>query len=169
VTADQLRGTGAERHAGEYIARHVDFPPEPSIRLTGDIVEFCARNVPKFNPISVSGTHIAECGANSIQVIAYPMLNALCYIDEVLRRGLSIDEFAPQITFHLPAGGLENYSLWESIAKFRAGAASGPVCCRNAGAKDPKSLRMKFSTGWAAAGSRQRSRSTTSRGSRTTR
>jgi methylmalonyl-CoA mutase N-terminal domain/subunit len=154
VPMDQLRGTVQNDVLKEYIARGMwIFPPEPSLKITGDIVEFCARNLPKFNPISVSGTHIAECGANSIQVMAYPMLNAICYIDEVLKRGLTIDEFAPQITFHLPAGGLENYGLWESIAKFRAGRRVwARLLQERYGAKDPRSLRFKFSTGVGGSG-----------------
>ena len=154
VPMEQLRGTVQNDVLKEYIARGMwIFPPEASLKLTGDIVEFCARNLPRFNPISVSGTHIAECGANSIQVMAYPLLNALCYIDEVLRRGLSIDEFAPQITFHLPAGGLENYGLWESIAKFRAGRRIwARLLQERYGAKDPRSLRFKFSTGVGGSG-----------------
>ena len=154
VSVAQVRGTIQNDVLKEYIARGMWlFPPAPSIRITGDIIEHCARHVPKFNPISVSGTHIAECGATSIQAMGIPMLNAMCYIDEVLRRGLTIDEFAPQLTFHLPAGGLENYSLWESIAKFRAGRRIWAEVMKDRyGAKDPRSLRMKFSTGVGGSG-----------------
>lgn len=154
VPMEQLRGTVQNDVLKEYIARGMwIFPPEPSIKITGDIIEFCARKLPKFNPISVSGTHIAECGANSIQVMAYPMLNAFCYIDEVIRRGLAAEDFIPQLTFHLPAGGLENYSLWESIAKFRAGRRVWAKLVRERyGTNDPRSLRLKFSTGVGGSG-----------------
>lgn len=154
VPMEQLRGTVQNDVLKEYIARGMwIFPPQPSIKLTGDIIEFCARHLPKFNPISVSGTHIAECGATSVQCIAYPMLNAFCYIDEVLKRGVSVDEFAPQLTFHLPAGGMENYSLWESIAKFRAARRVWARLVRERyGTDDPRSLRLKFSTGVGGSG-----------------
>jgi methylmalonyl-CoA mutase, N-terminal domain len=154
VPMEELRGTVQNDVLKEYIARGMwIFPPQPSIKITGDIVEFCARHLPKFNPISVSGTHIAECGANSVQVLAYPILNAFCYIDEVLARGLAADEFIPQLTFHLPAGGLENYGLWESIAKFRAGRRIWARLVKERyGVEDPKSLRLKFSTGVGGSG-----------------
>lgn len=154
VPMTQLRGTIQNDVLKEYIARGMWlFPPEPSLRIAGDIIEFCARNVPKFNPISVSGTHIAECGANSAQVMAYPMLNAMRYIDEVIRRGMSFEEFAPQITFHLPAGGLENYGLWESIAKFRAGRRVwAKLVTERYGATSRRATAMKFSTGVGGSG-----------------
>jgi methylmalonyl-CoA mutase, N-terminal domain len=154
VPQDQLRGTIQNDVLKEYIARGMWlFPPEPSLRIAGDIIEYCARHVPKFNPISVSGTHIAECGANSIQVMAYPMLNALRYIDEVIRRGMPFEDFAAQITFHMPAGGLENYNLWESIAKFRAGRRVWAKLVRERyGAKSRRATAMKFSTGVGGSG-----------------
>lgn len=149
VPMDQLRGTIQNDVLKEYVARGMWlFPPQPSLRIAGDIIEFCARNVPKFNPISVSGTHIADCGASSVQTMAYPMLNALRYIDEVIGRGMSFEEFAPQITFHLPAGGLENYGLWESIAKFRAGRRLWAKLVKERyGATSRRAMAMKFSTG----------------------
>src|SRR5690606_14499479 len=112
-----------------------------------------ARHVPKFNPISVSGTHIAECAATSAQTMAYPMLHAMCYIDEVIQRGMGFEEFAPQITFHLPAGGIENYGLWESIAKFRAGRRVWARLVRERyGAESRAATAMKFSTGVGGSG-----------------
>lgn len=154
VPAAQLRGTIQNDVLKEYIARGMWlFPPGPSLRIAGDIIEYCARHVPKFNPISVSGTHIAECGATSAQAMAYPMLHAMRYIDEVISRGLSFADFAPQITFHLPAGGLENYSLWESIAKFRAGRRVwAKLATERYGATDRRTAAMKFSTGVGGSG-----------------
>lgn len=149
VPAGQLRGTLQNDMLKEYIARGTwIYPPGPSLRLVADVIEYCARHVPRFNPISVSGTHIAECEASSAQILAYTLLNAQCYIDAVRERGLQIDDFAHQITFHYPAGGLETYGWFEIIAKFRAARRMWARLIKEKyGAQNPKSMQFKFSTG----------------------
>ena len=105
IDRKQLKGTVQNDILKEYIARGTwIFPPKPSVKLVGDTVAFCIREVPNFNAISVSGTHIREYGADAAQAVALPISIAQVYIDEVLKRGFSIDEIAPLLSFHLPVG-----------------------------------------------------------------
>ncbi len=92
------------------------YPPRPSVKLIGDTMEYSAKELPKCNPVSVCGYHIRESGATPAQEIAYAILIANVYIDEVLKRGLNIDDFAGRITFNFNIYG----NLWEQVAKFRA-------------------------------------------------
>ncbi|MHB9097686.1 MAG: methylmalonyl-CoA mutase family protein, partial [Syntrophales bacterium] len=106
VEPKRLRGTIQNDILKEYIARGTwIFPPEPSIKLVGDLVEYCNKEIPRFNAISVSGTHIMEYGANTMQSVALAISIAEVYIREVLKRGSNIDEIAPLFSFHLPIGG----------------------------------------------------------------
>ncbi len=92
------------------------YPPRPSVKLIGDTMEYSAKELPKCNPVSVCGYHIRESGATPAQEIAYAILIANVYIDEVLKRGLDVDDFAGRITFNFNIYG----NLWEQVAKFRA-------------------------------------------------
>ncbi len=92
------------------------YPPRPSVKLIGDTMEYSAKELPKCNPVSVCGYHIRESGATPAQEIAYAILIANVYIDEVLKRGIDIDDFAGRITFNFNIYG----NLWEQVAKFRA-------------------------------------------------
>jgi methylmalonyl-CoA mutase N-terminal domain/subunit len=147
---DQVRGTTQNDILKEYIGRGTwIFPVEPSIRLIGDMVEFCARNVPKFNPFSVCGYHIRESGATPIQEMAYAFEIAITYIQEVLRRGLAIDDFAGRIAFNFDIHG----NIWEQVAKFRAGRRLwAKIIKERFGAKNPRSMTMRMIAGGGGGG-----------------
>ncbi len=148
VTPDQLRGTVQNDILKEYVARGTwIFPPKPSMRLIADTIEYCINHIPRFNPISVSATHLCEYGAEAEQSVSLPFLNALAYIDEVLKRGYEIDHVAPLIVFHMAVGG-RNFHLFEDVAKLRAGRRLWAKLMKERyGAKNPESMRLKFSTG----------------------
>jgi methylmalonyl-CoA mutase N-terminal domain/subunit len=149
----QLRGTIQNDIIKEYIARGTYiFPPEPSIRLIGDTIEYCIKHMPNFNSVSVSGTHICECGATPAQGIAYPFLTGIAYIQEVLGRGYSIDEIAPLLSFHFIAGGVQ-FNFFQDIAKLRAARRLWAKIMRERfHSKNDKSMQLKFSTGGMGGG-----------------
>ncbi len=153
VPQGKLRGTIQNDIIKEYIARGTYiFPAEPSIRLIGDTIEYCIKNIPRFNSVSVSGTHICECGATPVQGIAYPFLAALAYIQEVLRRGYQIDDIAPLLSFHLIAGGIQ-FNFFQDIAKLRAARQLwARMLKENFGSQDPRAMQLKFSTGGMGGG-----------------
>ena len=148
VAPDKLRGTIQNDILKEYVARGTwIFPPQPSMRLIADTIEYCVNNIPRFNPISVSATHLCEYGAKAEQSVSLPFLNALAYIDEVLKRGYSIDQVAPLIVFHMAVGG-RNFHLFEDVAKLRAARRLwARIMKERYGAENPESMRLKFSTG----------------------
>ena len=114
----RLRGTAQNDILKEFIGRGTwIFPVEPSLRLVGDTIEYCARHAPKYSPVSVCGYHIRESGATPAQEMAYAFCIASAYADEVLARGMDIDEFAGRLSFNFNVFG----SLFEQVAKFRAG------------------------------------------------
>ena len=153
VDRKNLRGTIQNDILKEYIARGTwIFPPKPSIKLVGDCVEFCIREVPRFNAISVSGTHIREYGANAVQSIAIPLSIAQVYIEEVMKRRFGIDDIAPLLSFHLPVGG-RDFNFFEDIAKLRAGRRLwAKIMKERYDAKDVRSLQFRFSTGGLGGG-----------------
>jgi methylmalonyl-CoA mutase N-terminal domain/subunit len=113
----KLRGTVQNDILKEYVARGTYiFPPAPSMRLITDIFEYCAREVPNWNTISVSGYHIREAGSTAVQEVAFTLVDAIAYVEAALKAGLKIDDFAPQISFFFNA----HNNLLEEIAKFRA-------------------------------------------------
>lgn len=144
VKKEVLRGTVQNDILKEYIARGTYiFPPEPSLRLTADVIEYCSEYLPRFNTISISGYHMREAGANAIQELAFTLANGICYVKEVLKRGIDIDDFAPRLSFFFAA---QNNFL-EEIAKFRAARRVwARIMINKFKAKDPKSLRMRFHT-----------------------
>ena len=100
VEQNRLLGTVQNDILKEYVARGTYiFPPKPSLRLTADIIEYCKENLPRFNTISISGYHMREAGCNAIQEIAFTLANGITYIEEVLKRDIDIDEFAPRYHF----------------------------------------------------------------------
>ena len=147
---DQIRGTTQNDILKEYIGRGTwIFPVEPSIRLIGDVVEFCSKNVPRFNPFSVCGYHIRESGATPIQEMAYAFEIAITYIQEVLKRGLSIDDFASRIAFNFDIHG----NLWEQVAKFRAGRKLwAKIIKERFGAQNPRSMTLRMIAGGGGGG-----------------
>jgi methylmalonyl-CoA mutase cobalamin-binding domain/chain len=118
VPPGQLRGTLQNDPLKEYIARGTWlFPVDAALRLTADVMEFCAREVPRFNPISVSGAHMQQAGATRLESVALAFTHAMAYIDVLLERGLSIDDFAPRISWNL---GVVGTDIFEEAARFRA-------------------------------------------------
>jgi methylmalonyl-CoA mutase N-terminal domain/subunit len=153
VSPDKLRGTIQNDIIKEYIARGTYiFPPAPSIRLIGDTIEYCIKHVPKFNSVSVSGTHICECGATSAQGVAYPFLTGIAYIQEVLNRGYPIDDIAPLLSFHLIAGGVQ-FNFFQDIAKLRAARRLwAKILKERFNSQSEKSMQLTFSTGGMGGG-----------------
>src|SRR2546421_10241160 len=105
------------RSLKEYIAqKEWIFPPEPSMRLVTDMVEFCARELPRWHPISISGYHIREAGSNAIQELAFTLANGFAYVDAALERALAVDEFAPRLCCCFNA----HIDFFQAIAEDRA-------------------------------------------------
>jgi methylmalonyl-CoA mutase, N-terminal domain len=144
VPRDELRGTIQTDILKEYIAqKEWIFPPEPSMRLVTDIVEFCARELPRWHPISISGYHIREAGSNAIQELAFTLANGFAYVDAAIARGLDVDDFAPRLSFFFNA----HLDFFEEIAKYRAARRIWARELRERyGAKNPRSWLMRFHT-----------------------
>ncbi len=125
----------------EYIAqKEFLFPPEPSLRLVVDTIEFGTRHMPRWNTISISGYHIREAGATAIQELAFTLADGLAYVDATLERGLKIDEFAPRLSFFFDV----HNDFFEEIAKFRAGRRLWARLMRERyGAQDPRSWMLR--------------------------
>jgi len=153
VDPSTLRGTIQNDIIKEYIARGTYiFPPEPSIRLIGDTIEYCIKNIPRFNSVSVSGTHICECGATPAQGVAYPFLTGIAYLREVLNRGYEVDDIAPLLSFHLIAGGVQ-FNFFQEIAKLRAARRLwAKILKERFNSASEKGMRLKFSTGGMGGG-----------------
>jgi len=117
VASEKLRGTVQNDVLKEYLARgNYIFPPEPTMRLTTDIFEYCGERVPRWNTISISGYHIREKGCSAVQEVAFTLANAIAYVEAALERGLEIDEFAPRLAFFFNC----HNNVFQEIAKFRA-------------------------------------------------
>jgi methylmalonyl-CoA mutase N-terminal domain/subunit len=146
----KLRGTAQNDILKEYVGRGTwIFPVEPSIRLVADTVEYCAKHAPQYSPVSVCGYHIRESGANPAQEMAYAFLIAKAYIDRVLERGLSIDEFAGRLSFNFNIFG----NLFEQVAKFRAGRRLwARLLQEDYGAENPKTMWMRMIAGGGGSG-----------------
>lgn len=145
-----LRGTAQNDILKEFIGRGTwIYPVEPSIRLVGDTIEFCARNAPKYSATSVCGYHIRESGANPAQEMAYGLAIACAYLDHVLVRGLDIDSFARTLSFNFDIHG----NLWEQVAKFRAGRRLWARLLKEKyGAKEPRSMQLRMIAGGGGGG-----------------
>ncbi len=137
----KLGGTLQNDILKEYSAqKEFLFPPEPSMRLVVDTIEFGTRNMPKWNTISISGYHIREAGATAVQELAFTLADGLAYVEAALKRGLKIDEFAPRLSFFFDV----HNDFFEEIAKFRAGRRLWARLMRERyGAKDPRSWMMR--------------------------
>jgi methylmalonyl-CoA mutase N-terminal domain/subunit len=144
VSRDRLRGTIQTDILKEYIAqKEYIFPPEPSMRLVTDMVEFCTREMPLWHPISISGYHIREAGSTAAQELAFTLADGFTYVEWAVERGLDVDEFAPRLSFFFNA----HLDFFEEIAKYRAARRIWATVLRDRfGAKNPHSLRMRFHT-----------------------
>ena len=137
-----LSGTIQNDILKEYAARGTYiFPPAPSLRIVTDIFEFCAKEVPRWNTISVSGYHIREAGSTAVQEVAFTLANGLQYVQAAIERGMDVDSFAPRISFFFNA----HNDFLEEVAKFRAARKLWAQLMRERYApKDPKSLALRF-------------------------
>jgi len=140
----KLRGTIQNDILKEYVARGTYiFPPQPSMRLITDIFQFCAREVPSWNTISISGYHIREAGSTAVQEVAFTLANAIAYVEAAVGAGLDVDEFAPQLSFFFNA----HNNFLEEIAKFRAARRLWARLMRERfKAKKPASWQLRFHT-----------------------
>ncbi|MCP4415575.1 MAG: methylmalonyl-CoA mutase [Chloroflexi bacterium] len=150
IPLDQVRGTAQNDILKEYVGRGAwVFPVEPAVRLIGDTIEFCARNAPKYYPVSVCGYHIRESGANPVQEIAYGFAIARAYIRLGLERGLHVDDFAGRISFNFDIFG----NFFEQIGKFRAARRLWAKIMRDEfGAQNPRTMKMKMIAGGGGGG-----------------
>jgi methylmalonyl-CoA mutase, N-terminal domain len=144
VARDQLRGTIQTDILKEYIAqKEWIFPPEPSMRLCVDMIEFCAREVPLWHPVSISGYHIREAGSTAAQELAFTLADGFAYVEAALERGLDVDDFAPRLSFFFNA----HIDFFEEIAKYRAARRIWAKELRERyGARNPRSWLMRFHT-----------------------
>ncbi len=144
VAFDQVNGTIQNDILKEYIARGTYiYPPRPSLRLITDIFSYCATEVPNWNTISISGYHIREAGSTAAQEIAFTLADAICYVESAVAVGLKVDDFAPRLSFFFNS----HLNLLEEVAKFRAARRLWARLMRDRfGAKDPKSLMLRFHT-----------------------
>ncbi|HKN95040.1 MAG TPA: methylmalonyl-CoA mutase family protein, partial [Thermoleophilaceae bacterium] len=144
VPPEQLAGTIQTDILKEYIAqKEWCFPIDPAMRLVTDMVEYCARRMPRWHPISISGYHIREAGSTAQQELAFTIKDGFTYIEWALERGLDIDDFAPRLSFFFNA----HIDFFEEIAKYRAARRIWAQELKNTyGAKNERSLLMRFHT-----------------------
>ncbi|MEA2089218.1 MAG: methylmalonyl-CoA mutase family protein [Thermoproteota archaeon] len=142
VPREKLRGTTQNDMLKEFSAQKlIIFPPKPSIKLVTDIIEYCTRHVPKWNPISISGYHIREAGANAVQELAFTLYDGITYVESCLERGMKVDEFAPRLSFFFAA----HNDFFEEIAKFRAARRLwAKIMKERFHAKNPRSMWMRM-------------------------
>jgi methylmalonyl-CoA mutase N-terminal domain/subunit len=143
ISRDAISGTIQNDILKEYIARGTYiYPPEPSLRLIADVFRFCADEVPKWNPISISGYHIREAGATAVQELAFTLANTLEYVKRAVEAGLAVDTFAPRLSFFFAA----HNDLFEEVAKFRAARRMFARLMRDRFGASDASARMRFHT-----------------------
>lgn len=143
-SSDQLRGTTQNDILKEYIARNTYiYPPQPSMRIIGDMIGYCAEHVPQWYPVSISGYHMREAGSTATQEVAFTIANAIAYIQTCLDQGLKIDDFAPRLSFFFCC----TIEFFEEVAKFRvARKVYAKILKERFRAKNPKSMQLKFHT-----------------------
>jgi methylmalonyl-CoA mutase N-terminal domain/subunit len=144
VPVAALRGTVQTDILKEYIAqKEWIFPPEPSMRLVVDMIEWCAREMPLMHPVSISGYHIREAGSTAAQELAFTLADGFAYVEACIERGMDVDDFAPRLSFFFNA----HLDFFEEIAKYRAARRIWATMLRDKyGAKDPRSWLMRFHT-----------------------
>ncbi|MFX1494168.1 MAG: methylmalonyl-CoA mutase [Promethearchaeota archaeon] len=141
---DQLRGTIQNDILKEYIAQKSwIFPPEPSMRLIVDTIEYCTKHVPQWYTISISGYHIREAGSTAVQELAFTLADGFAYVEAAIERGLDVDDFAPRLSFFFNS----HNNLFEEVAKYRAARRIWARHMKNKyGAKKAESMRLRFHT-----------------------
>ena len=146
---NKLSGTIQADILKEYMAqKEWAFPIRPSVRIVRDCITYCARNMKRYNPINISGYHISEAGSSPLDEVAFPLCNLITYVDEVVKTGMHVDEFAPRLAFFF----VSQSDFFEEIAKFRAvRRAYAKIMKERFGAKNPESMRLRFHTQTAAA------------------
>ncbi|MEA2418371.1 MAG: methylmalonyl-CoA mutase, N-terminal domain, partial [Thermoleophilaceae bacterium] len=144
VEAEKLGGTTQNDILKEYIARgNFIYPPEPAMRLTTDLFEYCAERIPKWNTISISGYHMREKGCSAVQEVAFTLANAIAYVQGAIDAGMEVDDFAPRLAFFF--NGHNN--VFQEVAKFRAVRRMWAKIMRERfGAEKPRSQMMRFHT-----------------------
>jgi methylmalonyl-CoA mutase, N-terminal domain len=144
VTRDKISGTIQNDILKEYIARGTYiYPPKPSMRLITNIFEFCAKEVPKWNTISISGYHIREAGSTAAQEVGFTLANGIAYVDAAIKAGLDVDTFGQRLSFFFNS----HNDLLEEVAKFRAARRLWAKIMKDRfGAKNPKSMMLRFHT-----------------------
>ncbi len=144
VELKNLRGTLQNDILKEYIAqKEYIYPPNPSMRIIVDMIEYCANEVPQWNPVSVSGYHIREAGSTAVQELAYTLADGFAYIEACIERGMDVDEFAPRISFFFNS----HLDFFEEIAKYRAARKIYAKRMKEKyGAKNPRSWWLRFHT-----------------------
>lgn len=144
VSADKLRGTIQNDILKEYVARGTYiFPTAPSMRLITNIFEYCSKEVPLWNTISISGYHIREAGSTAVQEVAFTLANGIAYVEAAIKAGLDVDAFAPRLSFFFNA----HNNLFEEVAKYRAARRLwAKIMKERFGAKKEKSMMLKFHT-----------------------
>jgi len=142
VPREKLGGTTQNDMLKEFFAQKLCiFPPKPSLKLVTDIIEYCTRYLPRWNPISISGYHIREAGANAVQELAFTLYDGIAYVESVLERGLKVDDFAPRLSFFFAS----HNNFFEEIAKFRAARRLwAKIMKERFHAKNPRSMWMRM-------------------------
>lgn len=149
ASLSRISGTLQNDTLKEYVARGTwIFPPQPSMRLTVDTIEYCSRHLPRFNPISISGGHFFEAGANIVQELAFALADGIAYVKSALERGLKVDDFAPRLSWQFVIG----ISFFEGIAMLRAARRMWARLMKDRfGAQDPRSMMMRIFVGTSGA------------------
>jgi methylmalonyl-CoA mutase len=140
VSRDQLSGTIQNDILKEFMVRNTYiYPPEPSMRIVSDIIEYTSREMPKYNSISISGYHMQEAGSTQLQELAYTLANGMEYVRAAMKKGLDIDDFAPRLSFFFAIG----MNFFMEVAKLRAARTIWAQIMENFGAKKPKSMMLR--------------------------
>ena len=142
VPREELGGTTQNDNLKEFFAQKLCiFPPKASVKLTTDIIEYCARHLPKWNPVSISGYHIREAGATALQELAFTLYDGIAYVESTLERGLKVDDFAHRLSFFFAS----HNDFFEEIAKFRAARRLwAKIMKERFHAKNPRSMWMRM-------------------------
>jgi methylmalonyl-CoA mutase N-terminal domain/subunit len=142
VPREQLGGTTQNDNLKEFFAQKLCiYPPKPSVKLTTDVIEYCARHLPRWNPVSISGYHIREAGANAAQELAFTLYDGIAYVESTLERGLKVDDFAHRLSFFFAS----HNDFFEEIAKFRAARRLWAKLMKERfHAKKPRSMWMRM-------------------------